>query len=459
MATYTVLNTDSTGAASLRDALDQANAAPGADTIDFAAGVTGTIQLTGTSGFGELNISDALTIAGPGADKLTIIGEADSPVVIVNDESGDSNIEITGLTLTGGKGFQAGGIVSLDDNLHLSGVVIAGNTGTGAGGLYFAGVGGYLLVENSTISNNTGRNVGGVQIDFLGTPALFVNTTIANNVGTGGGGGFARVGGVLATATSNATFQHVTIAGNTGQAGPSGLGAVSGSVLTLQNSIVSNVTNGVGDIGVQLGGAIVANSTLIRANLGVVLGGGSANNFTGDPRLSALGQNGGGVPTMAPGLRASLGEGSEGPGQACRSRSGPWRGGAAALRAVGICPAGRPWTRPARVATQQGAGDQRRLRQPDPVPDLRLQPAPAGDGDHPRGQDPAQPLPARTGYRQGGDRKGRRGRDERRRRARPDGRHGRRHHLGGHARLSVLHRKTADQGRTGSPHLLAGEPH
>src|SRR3954447_12626606 len=69
-ATFTVTNTNDAGAGSLRDAIDQANLAVGADSITFAPTVTGTIQLT----TGELAIVDSVNIVGPGASKLTVNG-------------------------------------------------------------------------------------------------------------------------------------------------------------------------------------------------------------------------------------------------------------------------------------------------------------------------------------------------------------------------------------------------
>ena len=69
-ATYTVVNLDDAGPGSLRQAITDANANAGADTIVFNAGLTGTITLA--SDFP--NISDALTISGPGEEALTIDG-------------------------------------------------------------------------------------------------------------------------------------------------------------------------------------------------------------------------------------------------------------------------------------------------------------------------------------------------------------------------------------------------
>ena len=69
-ANYVVSNTDDSGRGSLRAAILLANDAPAsADTIDLT-GVAGTITLT----TGQLEITDALTITGPGADLLTLSG-------------------------------------------------------------------------------------------------------------------------------------------------------------------------------------------------------------------------------------------------------------------------------------------------------------------------------------------------------------------------------------------------
>src|SRR5262245_565297 len=83
------------GPGSLRAAVARANAHPGADTIDSDSGLTGTIALTG----GELDLTDDLTITGPGADKLTVSGSNLSRVFQV--EAGET-VSISGLTIAGG---------------------------------------------------------------------------------------------------------------------------------------------------------------------------------------------------------------------------------------------------------------------------------------------------------------------------------------------------------------------
>src|SRR5260370_30342064 len=76
-STFTVENLADSGLGSLRQAILDANALPGADLIGFApAARHGTLALTG----GELRITDHLTIDGPGANRLTVSGNNTSRV-------------------------------------------------------------------------------------------------------------------------------------------------------------------------------------------------------------------------------------------------------------------------------------------------------------------------------------------------------------------------------------------
>jgi hypothetical protein len=75
--TIVVTSASDAGTGTLRDAIAQANTSPGADVIEFDAGLAGqTITLTS----GELDITDDLTITGLGADQLTISGNNSSRV-------------------------------------------------------------------------------------------------------------------------------------------------------------------------------------------------------------------------------------------------------------------------------------------------------------------------------------------------------------------------------------------
>jgi hypothetical protein len=75
-STFVVTNLLDSGPGSLRYEIQLANANPGADTINFKKGLTGTITLTS----GELDITDSLTINGPGTNKLSASGGGTSRV-------------------------------------------------------------------------------------------------------------------------------------------------------------------------------------------------------------------------------------------------------------------------------------------------------------------------------------------------------------------------------------------
>ena len=72
-ADFIVTNLNDSGAGSLRQAILDANAAGTVDTITFQAGLTGTIQLGA-----EFDISDDVTITGPGAAAITVDAQGDS---------------------------------------------------------------------------------------------------------------------------------------------------------------------------------------------------------------------------------------------------------------------------------------------------------------------------------------------------------------------------------------------
>src|SRR5690349_21903848 len=73
-ATFTVVNTNDSGTGSLRQAIIEANGAAGPDDIVFAPTLQGTIVLTS----GQLMVTDSLTIAGPGAGKISVSGNGAS---------------------------------------------------------------------------------------------------------------------------------------------------------------------------------------------------------------------------------------------------------------------------------------------------------------------------------------------------------------------------------------------
>src|SRR5262249_44345670 len=126
-STFTVTNLLDNGSGSLRAAVAAANANPGADAIDFAT--TGTITLTS----GQLDITDSLTINGPGADALTVSGNQASRVFGI---AGDPTVTIADLTVANGATIDSpgGGISVAGGTVTLNHVTVSGNRAFGTYG-------------------------------------------------------------------------------------------------------------------------------------------------------------------------------------------------------------------------------------------------------------------------------------------------------------------------------------
>ena len=211
---------------SLRQAIYDANANPGADTIGFDSSLSGgTIALTN----GELAIKDSVTIQGLGAANMTIDAGGQSRIFNVNDGNNSTNInvEIDGLTLTGGyvSGTtwpgNAGGAIFSYESLTVRNSTITGNTVTGQGGGIATGTGfsGTTIIQDSTVSGNTaGNNGGGIYARTFGDGMTTIqNSTISGNTVGGSGGGI-----FLATSFGDTTIQNCDISGNAAYGGSAG---------------------------------------------------------------------------------------------------------------------------------------------------------------------------------------------------------------------------------------------
>ena len=200
MASFTVDNTSDSGAGSLRDAI--AAAAPG-DTINFSLPPASTITLT----TGELLINKNLTIVGPGATSLTISGNNNSHVFQIGV---GITVDMSGLTISNGKGSGGGGIVNLG-TLTITNSTVSGNTANppaNGGGI---SNGGTLTLTNSTVSGNTAGGEGG-GIFTNGTLTL-TNSTVSGNTAVEGGGGGIRMGGDKLTITNSTVSDNTAVEG------------------------------------------------------------------------------------------------------------------------------------------------------------------------------------------------------------------------------------------------------
>jgi predicted outer membrane repeat protein len=188
-ATFTVTNLNDSGAGSLRDAVNQANLAGGADTINFT--VTGTIAL-----IDQIVINDDLTIAGPGAGSLTITAGADSRIFYSSDNN--PAVTISGVTLGPSSSpatVDGGAIYNYGGTLTVQNSILTGNSSTGRGGAIFSKHG-TVNVSNSTLSNNTSNGSGGGVYMYYGTVNINSASTLSGNQSTAnrGGGVFVHAG-------------------------------------------------------------------------------------------------------------------------------------------------------------------------------------------------------------------------------------------------------------------------
>ena len=290
-ATITVINTNDSGAGSLRQALADTN---DGDTIDFA--VTGTITLTTD----ELLVDKSITISGPGSDNLTVDGNHASRVFHV---SSGVTATVAGLSITNGGEVPGagGGIYNDHSTLAIDHCTVSDNLGSGGGGVYNDGYSGTatLTVTNSTFSGNSvaapysvGSGGGIYNNGSYGSATLTVaNSTFSGNsagVADYGWGGAIYNDGYSGSATlmvNNSTFS-----GNS--AGYHGGGIYNGSgMVTIRHTILN-----AGAWGENLSNAYGSVSSL-GYNLSSDNGGGfltaTGDQIYTDPMLGPLQDNGG----------------------------------------------------------------------------------------------------------------------------------------------------------------------
>ena len=247
-ATFIVSNTSDNGAGSLRQALVDANAAAGADTITFALSVRGVISLSTALP----PITEALTLTGPGASELAVERASSAPDFRVFDNNSDGvALSISGLTIRNGRapGSTGGGIRSRGpltlDGVHLTGnsadrgggvdhvfhdavirnCTFSDNTAINGGGYFVQGNGGRLTrISNSTFSGNRSRGFGGAAI-FNGTSggnsrveidsSTIVNHSDSGEVGSAAGGAVATLSdGGSSNDTATTVIRNSIIADN-----------------------------------------------------------------------------------------------------------------------------------------------------------------------------------------------------------------------------------------------------
>ena len=320
-ATFTVDTTDdavdavpmdgvcatASGACSLRAAIMEANALPGADTIIVPAG-TYVLALAGRdeddAATGDLDVNDDVTIQGAGSAATILDGNGLDRLFDVLAETTISGVTLrNGNPGTGSTGHHGGAIFN-GDVLTLTDAVITGNAAESAGG----GIAntGTLTITDVTLSGNTAGTTGG-GLDSAGGVAL-TNVTVSGNSATRGGG--------LASDGDQLDLTNVTVSGNT--ATTAGGGLENAFVASLTNvTVVGNAAPVAG--GVDGVGTTMLRNTIVAGNEGGDCGGpmqptSGGHNLEGkstcglagpgdltetDPRVGPLADNGGPTATHA----------------------------------------------------------------------------------------------------------------------------------------------------------------
>ena len=286
LSAFTVINTDDNGVGSLRQAVIDANANVGTDVIQFASGVSGTIALTS----GELTITDAVDLQGPGSSVVTVSGNNMSRVFFVS-----STATISGLTITAGNADAGGGIYNSYGILTVESCLLSGNsTSNSGGGIFNTGT---LTVDNSTLNNNLSYAGGGI-FNWPGSTATVQNSTLINNSGSQYGGGIlnhgsltvdsstfsgnfsAYGGGINNEPDCTATVQNSTFSGN--QGGNFGGGIYNRGPMIVDSSTFSGNSGGYsGAISNNGNGVLTVQSSTLNSNSGTHQGGGIDNRENG----------------------------------------------------------------------------------------------------------------------------------------------------------------------------------
>ncbi|HBU01114.1 MAG TPA: hypothetical protein DEB20_00850 [Acidimicrobiaceae bacterium] len=280
-STFSVSNTNDSGAGSLRQAVLDANANAGADTITFDPSVTGTITLTS----GQIAITDTVTITGPGATALEVSGNDASRIFDI--ATSGTAVTISGLSFVDGLSpawngvwsdwGATGGAIRVTNNaaITLDQISMSDNETTRLGGGIGTRNAASVTITNSSFTSNFAQ-FGGGGMSFYGGGAVSVDrVTVSGNTAAGGqtvsgeygyGGGGARFAGPSSVSVTDSTFSSNTLA-NTGlQMGPGGgiyMGAWGGGPQIVEGvTIESNTSNRHGSGFASFGPVVIANSTI-----------------------------------------------------------------------------------------------------------------------------------------------------------------------------------------------------
>jgi len=261
---YPVLNTNNSGAGSLRDAIDEANANPGVDEIRFFIPGNGPHTINITSALPT--ITEGIIIDGRTQQGYT----GSNPVIIISGNSTSyngltlttANCEIYGLFI---KGFSRGIEITGDttEAFVISENILSSNSNIG---LYISAAQGGIISHNKIGTDSTGlvdlgNSSDGIHINILSRDVIFTDNLISGNSGEG----------IYIVNPKRAYFIRNTIGLN--QSGTSVIANGDDGIYIHYASdsihIEENQISGNGDFGayIRTGGSIVAIYNIIGTNI------------------------------------------------------------------------------------------------------------------------------------------------------------------------------------------------
>ncbi len=282
------------GACELRAAIIAANsdlasggcaAGSGADEIEFASGLAGTVVLQAPLPA----IRSDLAIAGPGADALVVSGNEAHRIFRVQSGS----VSIRGLTIADGFGdaFERGAGLQITGpaSLELEDCRVTGNAAYNGGGIAIDA--GRARISRCTIDGNETTGNAGAGI-VNGAILHLIDSTISGNATTGDdrAGGGLLVGNETPTTT---IIRHSTFFGNAAPIGAN-IAVLPGAVVELESTVLASPL-----VSENCSGLFMSDGYNLSddASCGLVEIGDLENT---DPLLAALADNGGPTDTHLP---------------------------------------------------------------------------------------------------------------------------------------------------------------
>ncbi|MDZ8222531.1 DUF4347 domain-containing protein [Nostoc sp. ChiVER01] len=277
--TFVVTNTNDSGSGSLRQAILNANATVGADTITFAGVFTDATPDIITLTSGKLSITNDITILGTGASNLIVSGNNSSGVFEISGSGTDASID--GLKIANANDPLGSILLNSNTSLSLTNSTVSDNKGE-VGGIFNRGT---LSLTGTTVSSNRGSSLGG-GIFNKGNLSLTNSTVSSNNANvrynTAYGGGIFNIGKVSinnSTVSNNNAFASGLNRGGPDPYPSYGGGIYNSGTIDIISSTVSG--NGAADGGgISNSGTFSLINSTVSDNSVYYTGGGILNSGT-----------------------------------------------------------------------------------------------------------------------------------------------------------------------------------